>query len=94
MLKDLENDEMIIFSVWNSISDSYDQLKKIAFAVLSLFGSTYSCEQAFSGMTFIKSKLRSRLTDENLESCLKLKTTTYEPDIMKLSMEMQEQRSH
>ena len=70
---------MIIFNAWNSIPDSYD-LKKLSFAVLSLFGSTYICEQSFSSMNIIKSKLRSRLIAENLESCLKLKTTTYKPD--------------
>ena len=72
-LNDLEKEDMIIFNAWNSIPDSYDQLKKLAFAVLSLFGSTYICEQSFSSMTIIKSKLSSRLIDENLESCLKLK---------------------
>ena len=84
---------MIIFNAWNSIPDSYDQLKKLAFAV-SLFGSTYICEQSFSSMNIIKSKVRSRLIDENLESCLKLKTTTYQPNLLKQSKEMRAHRSH
>ncbi|GFX24646.1 uncharacterized protein TNCV_3344261 [Trichonephila clavipes] len=88
-LNNLEKEDMIIFNAWNSIPDSYDQLKKLAFAVLSLFGSTYTiCDQSFSSMDIIKSKLRSRLIDENLESCLILKTT-YKPDLLKLSEEMQ-----
>ncbi|KAG8235406.1 hypothetical protein J437_LFUL018624 [Ladona fulva] len=70
------------------------RVKKLAFAVLSLFGSAYSCEQSFSSMNLIKSKLRSRLIDENLEMCLKLKTTTYKPDLNKLSKDMQEHSSH
>ncbi|PRD36724.1 UNVERIFIED_CONTAM: hypothetical protein NCL1_07663 [Trichonephila clavipes] len=86
-LNDLEKEDLIIFNAWNSIPDSYDQLKKLAFAVLSLFDSTYICEQSFSSMNSIKSKLRSRLIDENLESCLKLKTSTYNPDLLKLSKE-------
>uniref|UniRef100_A0A8C5PAV1 HAT C-terminal dimerisation domain-containing protein n=1 Tax=Leptobrachium leishanense TaxID=445787 RepID=A0A8C5PAV1_9ANUR len=93
-LKDLEKEDMLIFNTWNSIPDSYNQLKKLAFAVLSFFGSTYLCEQSFSSMNLIKSKLRNRLIDENLESCLKLKTTTYKPDLLKLSKEMQGQCSH
>jgi predicted nucleotidyltransferase len=93
-LKDLEKEDMLIFNAWNDIPDSYNQLKKLAFAVLSLFGSTYSCEQSFSSMNLIKSKLRNRLIDENLESCLKLKTTTYKPDLLKLSKEMQGHCSH
>ncbi|KAG8453209.1 hypothetical protein GDO86_000003 [Hymenochirus boettgeri] len=92
--KELEKEDMLIFNAWNSIPDSYNQLKKLAFAVLSFFGSTYLCEQSFSSMNLIKSKLRSRLIDENLESCLKLKTTTYKPDLLKLSKEMQSHCSH
>ena len=41
VLKNLEREDMIMFNSWNNIPDSYDQLKKLAFAVLSLFGSTY-----------------------------------------------------
>ncbi|GFY50498.1 uncharacterized protein TNIN_257621 [Trichonephila inaurata madagascariensis] len=42
----------------------------------------------------IMSKLRNRLIDENLESCLKLKTIPYKPDLPLLSKEMQGQCSH
>ncbi|GFV85920.1 transposable element Tc1 transposase [Trichonephila clavipes] len=66
-LNDLEKEDLIIFNAWNSIPDSYDQLKKLAFAILSLFDSTCICEQSFSSLNIIKSKLRSRLIDENLE---------------------------
>ena len=40
-LNDLEKEDIIIFNAWNSIPDSFDQLKKLAFDVLSLFDSTY-----------------------------------------------------
>ena len=36
-------------------------------------------------MNIIKCKVRSQLTNENLESFLKLKTTSYEPNLSKLS---------
>ncbi|GFY08804.1 dimer_Tnp_hAT domain-containing protein [Trichonephila clavipes] len=62
-LNDLEKEDMIIFNAWNSIPDSYDQLKKLAFAALSLVGSTYISEQSSLSMNIIKSKLRSRLID-------------------------------
>lgn len=68
--------------------------KKLAFRVLAIFGSTYSCEQAFSCMNTIKIKVRSQLTNKNLESCLKLKTTSYEPNLKELSKDMQSQCSH
>lgn len=93
-LKEMPRVEALIFDAWNSLPDCYSEVKKLAFGVLTIFGSTYSCEQAFSCMNIIKSKVRSQLTNENLESCLKLKTTSYEPNLSKLSKTMQRQRSH
>ena len=93
-LKEMPRVEALIFDAWNSLPDCYSEVKKLAFGVLTIFGSTYSCEQAFSCMNIIKSKLRSQLTNENLESCLKLQTTSYEPNLSKLSKTMQNQRSH
>uniref|UniRef100_A0A671LBA9 Uncharacterized protein n=1 Tax=Sinocyclocheilus anshuiensis TaxID=1608454 RepID=A0A671LBA9_9TELE len=49
-------------------------------AFLTMFGSTYTCEQSFSHMNNIKSNQRSVLTDESLNACMKLNSTTYEPD--------------
>ena len=65
-----------------------------AFGVLSIFGSTYLCEQIFSNMNYVKSKYRSRLTDVTLQSCVKMKVTSYSPDIDKLSSDVQKQKSH
>ncbi|XP_015188888.1 PREDICTED: general transcription factor II-I repeat domain-containing protein 2A-like isoform X2 [Polistes dominula] len=93
-LKEMPRVEALIFDTWNSLPDCYSEVKKLAFGVLTIFGLTYSCEQAFSCMNIIKSKVRSQLTNENLESCLKLKTTSYEPNLSKLSNTMQSQRSH
>ena len=56
--------------------------------------NTYSCEQVFSCMNIIRSKVRSQLRNENLKLCLKLKTTSYEPHLSKLSKTMQSHRSH
>ncbi|KAK1882491.1 General transcription factor II-I repeat domain containing protein 2 [Dissostichus eleginoides] len=79
---------------WNAIPDTYMNMKKYAFGVLSIFGSTYLCEQIFSSMNYIKSKYRSRLTDDSLRSCVKIKVTSYSPDIEKLSSDVQKQKSH
>lgn len=82
---------------WKDISilpDSYRNMKKYAFGVLSIFGSTYLCEQIFSNMNYIKSKYRTRLTDESLQSCVKIKVTSYMPDVEKLSSDVRKQKSH
>ena len=58
-----------------------------------LAANTQSCEQAFSCMNIIRSRVRSQLTTGNLESCLQLKTS-YQPNVSKLSKTMQSHRSH
>ncbi|GBN75106.1 hypothetical protein AVEN_138333-1 [Araneus ventricosus] len=90
-LKEIPRVEALIFGAWNRLPECYSEVKKLAYGVLTIFGSTYSCEQALSCMNIIKSKVRSQLTNKNLESCLKLKTTSYKPDLIKLSKGMQSQ---
>ncbi|GBO02142.1 hypothetical protein AVEN_167541-1 [Araneus ventricosus] len=93
-LKEIPRVEALIFGAWNSLPECYSEVKKLAYGVLTIFWSTYSCEQAFSCMNIIKSTVRSQLTNKNLETCLKLKTTIYKPDLIKLSKGMQSQCSH
>ncbi|GBM68404.1 hypothetical protein AVEN_131708-1 [Araneus ventricosus] len=85
--------EALIFGAWNSLPECYSAVKKLAYGVLTIFGSTYSCDQAFSCMNIMKSKVRSQLTNKNKESCLKLKTTSYKSDLIKLSKGIQSQCS-
>ncbi|GBM73723.1 hypothetical protein AVEN_251166-1 [Araneus ventricosus] len=93
-LKEIPRVEALIFGAWNSLPECYSEVKKLAYGVLTIFGSIYSCEQAVSSINVIKSKVRSQLTNKNLESCLKLKTTSYKPDLIKLSKGLQSQCSH
>ncbi|XP_067094207.1 general transcription factor II-I repeat domain-containing protein 2B-like [Osmerus mordax] len=95
--RDIENlpkTDQLVFETWNAIPDVYVNMKKYALGVLSIFGSTYVCEQVFSNMNFIKSKHRARLTDDSLRSCVKMKVTAYSPDVQTLCVEVQEQKSH
>uniref|UniRef100_A0A3P9LAR0 SPIN-DOC-like zinc-finger domain-containing protein n=1 Tax=Oryzias latipes TaxID=8090 RepID=A0A3P9LAR0_ORYLA len=50
----------------------YPQMRKNAQVMLSLFGSTYICEQTFSLMNLNKIKLRGTLTDSHLQNILTL----------------------
>ena len=45
----------------------------------SLFGSTHTCGKTFSIMNIIKSKMRSRLTDDHNHSSLHIATKSCEP---------------
>ncbi len=58
-LSGLQKRDQIMYEVWNSLPDTYTHMKRYAFGILSIFGSTYLCEQVFSSMNFIKNKLRS-----------------------------------
>ena len=66
-------------------------MKKLALALLTLFGSTYSCEALFSHMNFIKSRTRNRLGAGMSAACFKLKTTNYKPRIKELAEKLQQQ---
>ncbi|GFW03506.1 dimer_Tnp_hAT domain-containing protein [Trichonephila clavipes] len=64
-LKEMPRIEALIFDAWNSLPDCYSEVKKLAFGVLTVFESTYPCEQAFSCMIIIKCMVRSQQTNEN-----------------------------
>ena len=75
--------------------ETYPVLHDHALFMFSLFGSTYICEQLFSRMKNTKSKNRSTISDKHLESCLRIATTSIDPDIdLLLSQKNQFQISH
>ena len=53
----------------------YPKLTAMAAKVLSMFGTTYLCEQVFSVMNNNKTKQRSRLTNEHLNDIVKCAAT-------------------
>ena len=88
----LPKPDKLVFKTWNAIFDTYMNIKKYAFGDLSIFGSTYLCEQVFSSMNYIKRKHRSRLTDDSLQSCVKIKVMSY--SLIWISCDVWEQKSH
>ena len=93
-IEKLPKPDQLIFETWNALPDTYDNMKKYAFGILSIFGSTYVCEQLFSNMNYIKNRYRSRLTDDSLQSCVKVKVSSYSPNVQMLCAEIQDQKSH
>lgn len=77
--------EMNLVEFYQSLPDAdYGSLKQFAKRFISMFGSTYRCEQLFSKVKNLKCKLRSRLTDVHLLDNLRLCTSLIQPNIEKL----------
>ena len=75
---------------------SLPHLRLVVQKVFSLWGSTYVCEQTFSNMNYIKSKYRTNLTDDHLESLLRISaaSSSIVPRLSDLNKAMQSQVSH
>jgi hypothetical protein len=59
--------------VWSCLPEIYNELKKLAMALLTIFSSTYFCKTLFSDLNNIKSIKRNLLSEEASEACLVLK---------------------
>jgi hypothetical protein len=71
---------------WKMLSqEKLPKLRNFSLEILSLFGSTYVCEAEFCTMSTMKSRMRNRLDNSSLESCLTLSLTGLPTDIDKLS---------
>lgn len=80
---------------WKICSEEkYPKLRNFFLEILSLFGSTYICESTISHMNIIKSKLRNRIDNSPLKSCIRLSTIGCSINIEKLASEIQCQSSN
>ncbi|XP_063735205.1 general transcription factor II-I repeat domain-containing protein 2-like [Eleginops maclovinus] len=76
------------------IPDTMPHLRSQAAQTLSMFGSTYLCEQLFSLMKINKTSHRTRLTDEHLHSILRISSAqSLTPDIDELVTKIRHQVS-
>ena len=66
--------------------DKYPEVVRNAQRMISIFGSTYLCEQYFSRMKHIKSHLTSKLTQTHLTSASRIATTSLKLDIKKVML--------
>ncbi|XP_059048227.1 general transcription factor II-I repeat domain-containing protein 2B-like [Achroia grisella] len=89
----IDVDLLDFYSKYVSIRD-FPKIRDHALKTISLFGSTYTCEQLFSRMKNVKSKMWTRITDVHLENSLRIATSNIKPDIDKLVKNKQCQISH
>uniref|UniRef100_UPI00358ECE96 general transcription factor II-I repeat domain-containing protein 2-like n=1 Tax=Myxine glutinosa TaxID=7769 RepID=UPI00358ECE96 len=90
----VQDHETCIFTCWTSVPKKFSCLQNVALALLSVFRSTYLCEQIFSHMKNVLSPSRSRLTTDHSEACVQLKVTNYNSQTMELSKGKQGHGSH
>ena len=74
--------------------EDYPEILKLARSFISIFASTYVCEQLFSRMKHIKSRNKSKLTDEHLLCNLRVATSQISSNIDNLVKNMNVQKSH
>jgi len=76
---------------WIRMKNEYPNLHEITMRFLLCFSTTYLCETAFSAMTVLKTKQRSRL---QLSDCLPLAITSIHHTINKIMDREQQLKSH
>lgn len=79
-LKQLFNNSSRLDFYKNLPKHNFPNLIKHAQKMMSMFGSSYLCEQVFSTMKLRKNKLRNKLTDEHLECVLRISSSNIEPN--------------
>jgi hypothetical protein len=88
------HNSLINFYKFHLAEEKFPNLRAFSRKMISLFGSTYLCEQFFSRMKFNKSTIRTRLTDENLKNSLRLAVSSTKVNIDSLVAQVQGQISH
>ena len=66
---------MKITEFYRCLPNEFNQLKNNAIEIVSMFGSTYICEQFFSVLKLRKNSHSSKISDESLKHCLKVAST-------------------
>lgn len=95
ILKMMFNEKTNLVDFYGSLpSENYKELKNFAQQIITMFGSTYICEQTFSILNYRKNKYCSRLSNLHLDAILRISTSKMQADIKKLTNQMQPQKSH
>ena len=92
-MKNEENYVDIITRTWNEQPNRLDSIKKVAFSLWSVFGTSYYWEQTSSIIKYIINPYRNHLNEVNSEMCIKLKLSNYEPYINMLASKVDPQGS-
>ncbi|XP_066953245.1 protein FAM200A-like [Macrobrachium rosenbergii] len=84
--------ELDLETFWIKYLPVYPLISRQALRILTMFGSTYLCEAAFSILVAVKTKYRNRL--KNIEGDLRCALSGIQPRIQDLVAQKQCQASH
>ena len=76
---------------WLKVAKEYPELSDKALKLLVPLPTTNLCDSGFSSLVMLKTKYRNRL---NIQPDLRLRLSSLEPDIQKLTSAKQHQPSH
>jgi hypothetical protein len=62
--------------------------------MITAFGSTYVCEQAFLVMNYRSNKYCFQITNKYMQAMLRISSSSFKADIHKLAGDIQLQKSH
>jgi hypothetical protein len=81
---------------WSEIiqKEQFPNAKKVAIYLLTMFGSTYTCESSFSHMNVIKSNTRSSMCNDRLQDCMRIALTSYQPNFINVAKKSKCHFSH
>ncbi|XP_039541286.1 protein FAM200A-like [Pimephales promelas] len=89
-----ESSDPVTFWLQTVPKAKFPVLSKVAVYTLTMFGSTYSCESAFSTLNIIKNKYRSQLTNDHVHGCLRIALTPFLPRFKRLAASAHANFSH
>lgn len=93
-LKGLKINGCSTIEFWKNVPQGkYPKTKECAKRLISIFGTTYTCESLYSTLKFVKSKHRAELSDEHLSELVRTALTNYQPDFKKLTDKMNTRKS-
>ena len=92
--EEFEQGGAVKFWAENIPKEQFPNAKKLAIFILTMFGSTYTCESSFSHMNAIKTSTRSSLSNDRLQDCLRITLTSYEPNFIEVAKKRKCHFSH
>ncbi|XP_065147064.1 SCAN domain-containing protein 3-like [Paramisgurnus dabryanus] len=89
-----ESSDPVTFWLQTVPKAKFPVLHKVDVYTLTMFGSTYCCESAFSTLNIIKNKYRSQLTNDRVHACLRIALTPFLPRFKRLAASANANFSH